>query len=193
MIKSLVAAAVLSLGLAGYAVAQETAPAAPAGTATATAEPMHHHHHHHHHHWHHHWHHHHMHSEAAPAAAPSACAISRTAARPLRFEFGETSSSPGKPLSGELFSQWRRPRSARRFDPEHHLSASSDARLRVLTSTRGPSASRTTAPHNVRTSCCVSSMRWKMLRRFRRIPGFWSPAGRSRSCRAFPRDNRRRR
>src|SRR6202789_4342899 len=44
-------------------------------------------------------------------------------------------------------------------------------RLRVLRSTRGPSTRRTTAPHNVRTSCCVGSLRWKMLRRFRRIPG----------------------
>ena len=44
MIKTLAAAAVLSLGLAGYAVAQEpaAAPAAP------MAAPMHHHHHHHH-------------------------------------------------------------------------------------------------------------------------------------------------
>ena len=45
MIKTLAAAAVLSLGLAGYAVAQEpaAAPAAP------MAAPMHHHHHHYHH------------------------------------------------------------------------------------------------------------------------------------------------
>jgi hypothetical protein len=71
MIKTLAAAAVLSLGLAGYAVAQETTTGAPAGTAPMTAEPpMHHHHHHHHHVYHHH---HHMHHEMAPApAAPEA-------------------------------------------------------------------------------------------------------------------------
>jgi hypothetical protein len=72
MIKTLVTAAALSLGLAGYALAQETAPGAPAGTAPATAEPPmvehHHHHHHHHHHIYHHHHHHHMAPEAAPAA-----------------------------------------------------------------------------------------------------------------------------
>jgi len=68
MIKTLAAAAVLSLGLAGYAVAQEAAPA-PA----PMAEPMHHHHHHHyvHHHHHHHHHMHHMAPEAAPAPAPA--------------------------------------------------------------------------------------------------------------------------
>jgi hypothetical protein len=69
MIKTLAAAAVFSLGLAGYAVAQEATPA-PA------AAPTEHHHHWHHHHWHHnHWHHHHWHHhhhEAAPAAAPAA-------------------------------------------------------------------------------------------------------------------------
>ena len=71
MIKTLVIAAALSLGLAGYAVAQETTTGAPAGTAPMTAEPpMHHHHQHHHHHHHHHWHHH-MH-EMAPAPAPAA-------------------------------------------------------------------------------------------------------------------------
>lgn len=70
MIKTLAAAAALSLGFAGYALAQETAPAAPAPSAA----PMEHHHHYHHHHWHHHhWHHHHhMHHEAAPASAPAA-------------------------------------------------------------------------------------------------------------------------
>jgi hypothetical protein len=73
MIKTLAAAAVLSLGLAGYAVAQETTTGAPAGTASVNHEPpmtgMHHHHHHHHHH-----HMHHMHHEApmaAPAPAPT--------------------------------------------------------------------------------------------------------------------------
>jgi hypothetical protein len=74
MIKTLAAAAVLSLGLAGYAVAQETAPGSPAGTASVNAEPptpMHHHHHHHYVHHHHH-HHHHMHHDMAPAAAPAA-------------------------------------------------------------------------------------------------------------------------
>jgi hypothetical protein len=76
MIKTLAAAAVLSLGLAGYAVAQETAPGAPAGTASVNAEPptpMHHHHHHHYVHHHHHHHHHmdHMAPEAAPAPAPA--------------------------------------------------------------------------------------------------------------------------
>ena len=80
MIKSLVAAAALTIGLAGYAFAQETVPGAPAGTAPMTPAPgtpvpvpgmtpapmgshMHHHvHHHHHHHSHH--------DMAAPAEAP---------------------------------------------------------------------------------------------------------------------------
>jgi hypothetical protein len=73
MIKTLAAAAVLSLGLAGYAVAQETAPGSPAGTASVNAEPpmpMHHHHHHHYVHHHHH-HHHHAAPMAAPATAPA--------------------------------------------------------------------------------------------------------------------------
>ena len=39
MIKSLVVAAVVSLGLAGYAVAQETTTGAPAGTASVNHEP----------------------------------------------------------------------------------------------------------------------------------------------------------
>jgi hypothetical protein len=69
MIKTLAAAAVLSLGLAGYAVAQETAPGSPAGTASVNAEPPMTHHHHHHYVHHHHHHHHHMH--AAPMAAPA--------------------------------------------------------------------------------------------------------------------------
>ena len=63
MIKTLAAAAVLSLGLAGYAMAQDTPAAAPAAPAPM-AEPMHHHHHHHH------YHHHHMH-HMAPEAAPA--------------------------------------------------------------------------------------------------------------------------
>ena len=63
MIRSLAAAAVLSLGLTGYALAQATITGAPAGTAPVTAEPMQHHHHHHHHH--------HMHHEMAPAPAPA--------------------------------------------------------------------------------------------------------------------------
>jgi hypothetical protein len=58
MIKSIVVAAALTIGFAGYAVAQETVTGAPAGTASVNAEPpMHHHHHHHHHHYHHHHHH----------------------------------------------------------------------------------------------------------------------------------------
>jgi hypothetical protein len=65
MIKSLVIAASVSLGLAGYAVAQETTTGAPAGTASVNHEPpgpmVHHHHHHHHVHHHH----------AAPAPAPA--------------------------------------------------------------------------------------------------------------------------
>jgi hypothetical protein len=66
MIKTLAAAAVLSLGLTGYAVAQATVTGAPAGTAPETAEPVIHHHHHHHHH------HHYMHHDmAAPAPAPA--------------------------------------------------------------------------------------------------------------------------
>jgi hypothetical protein len=81
MIKTLAAAAIFSLGLAGYAVAQETSPGAPAGNAPVTQEPpgpggampmMHHHHHHHHYmHHHHHHHHHHMAPMAAPAPAPA--------------------------------------------------------------------------------------------------------------------------
>ncbi|HEY1888482.1 MAG TPA: hypothetical protein VGG86_20935 [Roseiarcus sp.] len=74
MIKTLAAAAVLSLGLSGYALAQSTITGAPAGTAPETAEPpapmMHHHHHHHHHHYYHH-HMHHMAPEGAPAPAPA--------------------------------------------------------------------------------------------------------------------------
>jgi hypothetical protein len=70
MIKTLAAAAVLSLGLSGYALAQSTVTGAPAGTAPETAEPMTVHHHHHHHHYVHH--HHHMHHEMAPAPAPAA-------------------------------------------------------------------------------------------------------------------------
>jgi fatty acid desaturase len=68
MIKSLVVAAALTIGLAGYAFAQETVTGAPAGTASVNAEPpmMHMHHHMHHHH------HHHMHHDmAAPMAAPA--------------------------------------------------------------------------------------------------------------------------
>ena len=72
MIKSLVIAAVVSLGLAGYAVAQETTTGAPAGTASVNHEPPgpvgHHHHHYFHHH---HWHHHHHHMAPAPEAAPA--------------------------------------------------------------------------------------------------------------------------
>jgi hypothetical protein len=72
MIKSLVVAAVVSLGLAGYAVAQETTTGAPAGTASVNHEPpgpVEHHHHHYIHH--HHWHHHHHHMAPAPEAAPA--------------------------------------------------------------------------------------------------------------------------
>jgi hypothetical protein len=88
MIKSLAVAAALTIGLAGYAFAQNTITGAPAGTAPETPAPgtpapipglmppapgtpaqmgsdMHHHHHHYHHH--HHMHHH----EAAPMAAPA--------------------------------------------------------------------------------------------------------------------------
>ena len=39
MIKSLVVAAALSIGLAGYALAQNTIPGAPAGTAPETPAP----------------------------------------------------------------------------------------------------------------------------------------------------------
>ena len=75
MIKSLVAAAALTIGLAGYAIAQEAAPGAPAGAEPMAAKPpMHHHMHHHHHQMHHHvhHHHHHHHNMAAPAPAPEA-------------------------------------------------------------------------------------------------------------------------
>ena len=57
MIKTLLAAAALTIGLAGYAVAQEAAPP----PAAPMAHEMHHHHHHHHH----------MHHEMA-APAPEA-------------------------------------------------------------------------------------------------------------------------
>jgi ABC-type nickel/cobalt efflux system permease component RcnA len=69
MIKSLVVAAALTIGLAGYAVAQEATPAAPMAAA-----PMkqHHHYHHYHHHHHYYHHHHHMHHEMAPAAPTGA-------------------------------------------------------------------------------------------------------------------------
>ena len=66
MIKTLAAAAVLSLGLASYAMAQDTPPAA--APAAPMAEPVHHHHHHHHYVHHHH---HHVAPEAAPAPAPA--------------------------------------------------------------------------------------------------------------------------
>jgi hypothetical protein len=39
MIKSLAVAAVLTIGLAGYAVAQDTSPGAPAGNAPTTPAP----------------------------------------------------------------------------------------------------------------------------------------------------------
>jgi hypothetical protein len=67
MIKTLAAAAVLSLGLAGYAMAQE-----PAAAPAPMAAPMHHHHHHyvHHHHVTHHHVHHHAAKPMAPAEAP---------------------------------------------------------------------------------------------------------------------------
>ena len=96
MIKSLAVAAVLSLGLAGYAVAQEAAPA----PAAPMAAPMHHHHHHHHHHYHHH--HHHMHHEMAPAPAVPRNELSRGASFSLRG-YAKHSGSPDKLLFGELF------------------------------------------------------------------------------------------
>jgi hypothetical protein len=74
MIKTLSAAAILSLGLTGYALAQSTVTGAPAGTAPETAEPPAVHHHHHYHHHHHHWHHHHHHMAPAPEAAPAPAA-----------------------------------------------------------------------------------------------------------------------
>jgi hypothetical protein len=80
MIKSLLTAAVLTAGLAGYALAQETAPAAPAGQAPEMQQPApttrHHVHHVVHHHVHHHVVHHvrHVthHRMAAPAPAGGA-------------------------------------------------------------------------------------------------------------------------
>jgi hypothetical protein len=82
MIKSIVAAAVLTIGLAGYAVAQETTTGAPAGEAPMTQEPapmaphhhvVHHHVMHHvHHHVHHMAHHNHMMAPAPEAGAPPA-------------------------------------------------------------------------------------------------------------------------
>jgi hypothetical protein len=63
MIKTIAAAAVLSLGLAGYAYAEDAAPA---------AAPMHHVHHHVHHHYHHHAMHHTSHHHASHKMAPAA-------------------------------------------------------------------------------------------------------------------------
>jgi predicted secreted protein len=40
MVKTFVAAIVLTIGLGGYAVAQDTAPGSPAGTKPMTPEPM---------------------------------------------------------------------------------------------------------------------------------------------------------
>ncbi len=75
MIKSLLAAAALTAGLAGYALAQETTTGAPAGTIPETQEPpptMRHHVHHHLHHYVHHVHHtHHMGHPAGMAPGPS--------------------------------------------------------------------------------------------------------------------------
>jgi hypothetical protein len=71
MMKSLVTAATLTVGLTGYAFAQDTAPGAPAGTKPMTPEPMtqmmHHHMHAAHHHPSHHPKHH---TAAAPMASP---------------------------------------------------------------------------------------------------------------------------
>jgi hypothetical protein len=65
--QDLFAAIVLTIGLGGYAVAQDTAPGSPAGTKPMTPEPMMH--------MHHHVHHHSMHPKhhdmAAPVAAPA--------------------------------------------------------------------------------------------------------------------------
>jgi hypothetical protein len=82
MIKSLVLAAAVTIGLASYAIAQETSPGAPAGNAPITQEPpapaapaMHHHMHHYHHHMHHyarHYHHPMHHNMATSAPAPEA-------------------------------------------------------------------------------------------------------------------------
>ena len=65
MIKSFVVAAALTIGFAGYALAQDTVTGAPAGTAPMKPAPMTHMHHHTHHHIHHH------HDMAAPMAAPA--------------------------------------------------------------------------------------------------------------------------
>jgi hypothetical protein len=40
MVKTLVAATVLTIGLSGYALAQDTAPGSPAGTKPMTPAPM---------------------------------------------------------------------------------------------------------------------------------------------------------
>jgi hypothetical protein len=67
MVKVLVAAIVLTIGIGSYAVAQDTAPGSPAGTKPMTPAPMMH--------MHHHTHRHSMrpkhHDMAAPMAAPA--------------------------------------------------------------------------------------------------------------------------
>ena len=145
MIKTLAAAAVLSLGLAGYAVAQEArccaAPMRGPITITTiiiTASPS-------------------SHEcimwlKAAPA--PGSHAISRMR-RDLRFGSRETSSSPDKISVRRAFvSQVNRKLSAA-WSEDHPSAFFRRSRLRVLTSTRGPSARRTTAPHNRRFVNCV--------------------------------------
>ena len=167
MIKTLAVAAVLSLGLAGYAVAQERrsgarrsdgardAPSSSPPSSPSSSSPS---------------------SPHAPrhgpgsrrkprVSKPTAARTRRLSRRNLRLSGQRTVRRaflcPGLPQLRAGTTLEAPPRSS-----------SARTRLRVLTSTRGPSASRTTAPHSVRTSCWVSSMRWKMLRRFRRMPGF---------------------
>jgi hypothetical protein len=71
MVEIFVAAAVLTIGLNGFAVAQDTAPGAPAGTKPMTPVPIMHMHHHTHYHTHHHSMHPKHHDMAAPMAAPA--------------------------------------------------------------------------------------------------------------------------
>jgi hypothetical protein len=71
MVKVFVAAIVLTIGIGGYAVAQDTAPGSPAGTKPMTPAPMMHMHHPMHHHAHRHSMHPKHHDMAAPMAAPA--------------------------------------------------------------------------------------------------------------------------
>ena len=82
MVKTFVAAIVLTIGLGGYAVAQDTAPGSPAGTKPMTPEPVMH------------MHHHSMHPKhhdmAAPMAAPADAPNKKKTRAPSAPPEGET-------------------------------------------------------------------------------------------------------